>query len=221
MHKTIITLIAISLLSCGHHYELSKDLVKEYDKRASQKSDVLVVASHNCNPCSEYSILQGKISFAAEPGGRADSLSVHDIKICGNFPADLNNDPNTAYRISGKTIKAGSGDGAIPVFYVERWESFDFSKEGWQKKDEKGIYAERPKMINDINRFGLFDGQPVSAITNLLGPPDNAEKNKLTWLVADVKASGFDPAYTTTLNVLFGDDGIILSKTVTETEKGR
>ena len=204
MHKTIITLIAISLLSCGHRYELSKELVQEYNKRTSQKSDVLVVASHNCNPCSEYSILQGKMTFAVEPGGKADSLSVHDLKVCGNFPADLNNDPNTAYRIVGKTIKAGSGDGAaaVPVFYIDRWESFDFSKDGWQKKDQKGIYSERAKMVNGINRFALFDGQTVSAITDLLGNPDIAEKNKLTYVVADVKASGFDPAYSTTLNIL-------------------
>ena len=216
MKVTISILLSLFLCSCGHRYLLTKEIVQDYNKRTDQKTDTLIVARQECTGCSDYQIMQGKLTIPADVSNSSVPSPHENIKVCGNFPVDLV-DHGFAYRLFGKMIKAepGNNNSQIPLFYVDHSERFSFQKEGWMSKDSRNAYMERPNMITGIIRNILFEGQPVGSVVNLLGEPDQKEKNKIRYHIDDKRGAGEEPASTTNLTILFGEDSAILSKTVT------
>jgi len=216
-------MLALLLCSCGHRYLLTKELVQEYNKRATQKMDTLIVEHQQCTGCAAFQIVQGRINVPPDVSGNSVNATDKNINVCGNFPVDLaDHDGATrnsafAYRLIGKVIKAepGNNNSSTPLFYVDRWERFSFDKEQWMSKDNRNSYSQRPKMITGIMRNVLFEGQPVASIVNLLGEPDQKEKNKIRYHIDDEPAAGEESASSTNFTILFGEDSAVITKSVT------
>ena len=223
MKKYISILGVLFLCSCGHRYLLTKEVVQDYNKRTNQKSDTLIVALQGCAVCGDYQIIQGKITIPTDISNNTALSGDKGINVCGNFPVDLADHggsadkPEFAYRMIGKVIKTDNGNSNVPLplFYVDHWERFSFQKESWMSKDTHNSYTERSNMINGIIRNILFEGQPVASIVNLLGEPDQREKNKVRYHIADRAGAGEDPGTTTNLTILVAEDSLILSKALT------
>jgi len=224
MKKNISILLALFLCSCGHRYLLTKEIQQDYNKRANEKSDVLIVVHQDCAACGDYQIVQGKITLPTDLANNPALSSDKGINICGNFPVDLaNHEPEFAYRMVGKVIKADNSNSnvSLPLFYVDHSERFAFKKESWMSKNSHNAYTARPNMINGIIRNILFEGQPVASVVNLLGEPEQKEKNKVVYHIADRAGNGEDPGTTTNLTIIVAEDSVILSKAVTTEQKGK
>ena len=227
MKNKISILLLLFLSSCGHRYLLTKELVEDYNKRTNQKFDTLIVMPQVCSGCGDYQIIQGKINIPADISNNSTLTADKGIKICGNFPVDLADHDGSAaksefaYRMIGKVIKADGGNASLPLFYVDHSERFSFKKETWMSKDNHSTYTERLNMINGIIRNILFEGQPIGSIVNLLGEPDQREKNKVRYHIADRAGAGEDPGTTTNLIIIVAEDSTILSKALSTEQKGK
>jgi len=229
LRHLLLILFVLFLISCGHKYETSKELEKEFEKRVNQKSDTLIVGHDECTECLDLYISQGKLTIPNDVKLNSSFFSDRDFNVCGKFPMDLidnstfNFDPYLSFKIIGKVIKADTtnGIGSVPLFYVDSWTKFHFDKASWQKKGDLNLYPQRPKMVDGVVENLIFAGQHISTITNFLGEPDQKEQNKITYDIDTKYGSDIDPVSSTYLTIVFNKDSIITNKTLNTTKNGR
>jgi hypothetical protein len=218
--EILSSLLILFLISCGHKYIKNSELINEFEKRYYQRPDTLITVFSSCTECLDQFILQGKLTTPNDLKATLSNPQYYDIKVCGNFPFEyidvgsINYDPGLAFKIVGKVIKADTNNaiGAVPLFYVSNWTKFNYDFKDWEEKNEFGLYTNRKKMIKDIIENFKFEGEYLGSIVQILGEPDLAENNSVTYRIEDSYVSEIYIKPKKELKIKFSVDSLITSK---------